>query len=342
VALEIEGSNPSVHPNTTAVVSSPLGGLNQELAVTLSTSRRRYVALMWPMTLSLMLAVALVAGIACGGGGSGKDTQKVMERFLEIGQTSDTNTKVFLDRLPPGLPDGLPEYPGSTLIASTLTTSNSQKGFGVLRDTDDPLDEVFQFYEDALDKAPWQIVLSSSPQDAGGIQFSSADDPNLAGALVIQPTTVDDGHLTIFLSIEGISVEATSTQKPFELGPSKPLPLGFPSQMPVIPGATITDTAWARSAGSQQWQVVFLIQKLPRDIIDYYRTELTSAGWTVTDQPAQGQTQIVSIDNALPDPPWGGTIAAGIFQQDPTYTQVVLQLTIGVQPTPAATPTTTP
>jgi hypothetical protein len=287
----------------------------------------------------------LVAGTACGGS-SDSNAQKAIERLLEIGQTSGTSTTVSFGKLPDGLPDGVPAYPDSTLLASTLTTGSGQKGFGILRDTGDPLDKVYQFYEDALDKAPWQITLSSSPQDLGGIQFASADDPSLVGTVVIQPALTDAGRLTVFLSIQTVSTEPTSTATPFQLGSSKALPAGFPAQIPVYPGATITDTAWARSSGALQWQVVFLVQKAPQDILDYYRTELTGRGFTVTDAPSQGGASILTIANNLAQPPWSGTIAVSLFQQDPSYVQTTLQLTIGSTPTPTTTPkpstTTTP
>lgn len=305
------------------------------------TFPRRFPILTWPALLFAVLALTLVTGTACGGG-SDENAKKAVERLMEIGQKPNITTKVTFGGLPEGLPDGLPMYPGSTLMASTVTTGGTQTGYGVLRDTGDPLDKVFQYYEQGLDKDPWLIMVSTSPKDGGEIQFTRANDPNVAGAVIIQPTASIEGHVTVFLSVETISTEATSTQKPFELGPSKPLPPGFPPQASIYPDATITDTAWARSSSSLQWQVIFLVQKSPQDVIDFYRTELAGKGWTVTDQPPQGQTLILSMDNVNAQPPWSGTIAVGLLQDDPSYTQTTLQVTIGSQPTPAAAATTTP
>ena len=36
-----------------------------------------------------------------------------MAKFLEVGQSPGTTNQVLVDKLPPDLPDGLPEYPGS-------------------------------------------------------------------------------------------------------------------------------------------------------------------------------------------------------------------------------------
>jgi hypothetical protein len=288
-----------------------------------------------------VLALTLVTGTACGGG-SDENARKAIERLIEISQKPGTTTKVTFGGMPEGLPDGIPMYPGSTLMASTVTTGGVQTGYGLLRDTGDPLDKVFQYYEQGLGTDPWLITLSGSQRDVAEIQFTSVNDSSLAGAVVIQPTASIEGHLSIFLSVETNSTEATSTQKPFQLGPSKPLPPGFPPQASIYPDATITDTAWARSTSSLQWQVTFLVQKSPQDVIDYYRTELRSKGLTVTDQPAQGQTLILSMDNVSAQPPWSGTIAVGLLQNDPSYTQTTLEVVIGSQPTPAAAATTTP
>ena len=305
------------------------------------TFPRRFPILTWPALLFAMLALTLVTGSACGGG-SDENARKAIERLMEIGQNPGIATKVTFGGMPEGLPDGLPMYPGSTLMASTVTTGGTQTGYGVLRDTGDPLDKVFQYYEQGLDKDPWLITVSSSPQDVAEIQFTSANDPNLAGAVIIQPAASIEGHLTVFLSIETVSTQPTSTQKPFELGPSKPLPPGLPTQVPIYPDVTVTDTAWARSTGLLQWQVIFVVQKPPQDVIDFYRTELTGGGWTVADQPPQGQTLILSMDNKLAQPPWSGNVAVGLLQDDPSYTQTALQVMIGSQPTPVATATTTP
>ena len=269
------------------------------------TFARRFSILTWPALLFAVLALTLVTGTACGGG-SDENARKAIERLMEIGQNPGVATKVTFGGLPVGLPAGLPMYPGSTLMASTVTTGGGQTGYGVLRDTGDPLDKVVQYYEQGLDTDPWLITVSTSPKDAAEIQFTGANDPNVAGAVIIQPAASIEGHLTVFLSIETVSTEATSTQKPFELGPSKPLPPGFPTQVPIYADATVTDTGWARSTSSLQWQVVFVVQKAPQDVIDFYRTELKAKGWTVTDQPAQGQTLILSMDNVNAHRPGAG------------------------------------
>ena len=291
--------------------------------------------------LALVLLVATAVAIACGGGDN-KDADQVLQRFMEIGQNPGATAEVMIGEVPSGLPADLPEYPGSSLIGSTVTTDAGTESISVLRETSDSLDNVLLYYEENLDTSPWEILLSTSQETFAAVQFGKLDDANLLGSIVIQSS--GDGKRSTILTSVQIAASETPTAKPFELGASKPLPRGFPAEMPVYPDITITDTAWARSTDTLDFQVNFLTKGSSQDVADFYRKELGSRGWTVTDQPSEtGQTGVLALtfEGKAPGQTWSGAISINVFEEDPSYTQVRLQVRIGPEasPTPAAVPT---
>jgi len=294
--------------------------------------------------LALMLLIGAAVAVACGGGDN-KDAEDVLQRFMEIGQNPGATAEVMIGEVPSGLPADLPEYPDSSLIGSTVTTDAGTESISVLRETSDSLDNVLLYYEENLDTSPWEILLSTSQETFAAVQFGKIDDANLLGSIVIQ-SSGDGERSTILLSLQLAESEAP-TAKPFELGASKPLPRGFPAEMPIYPDITITDTAWARSTDTLDFQVNFLTKSSSQDVADFYRKELGSRGWTVTDQPSQtGQAGATNLSFEgktanLPGQTWSGGISINVFEEDPSYTQVRLQVRIGPEasPTPAAVPT---
>jgi hypothetical protein len=294
--------------------------------------------------LTLVLLTATAVAIACGGGDN-KDAEQVLQRFMEIGQNPGATAEVMIGEVPSGLPAGLPEYPDSSLIGSTVTTDAGTESISVLRETSDSLDNVLLYYEENLDASPWEILLSTSQETFAAVQFGKTDDANLLGSIVIQSS--GDGKSSTILTSVQFAASETPTAKPFELGASKPLPRGFPAEMPIYPDNTITDTAWARSTDALDFQVNFLTKSSSQDVADFYRKELASRGWTVTDQPSQtGQASATNLSFEgktanLPGQTWSGDISINLFEEDPSYTQVRLQVRIGPEasPTPAAVPT---
>ena len=297
----------------------------------------RLISVLFAGVLVVVGAAGLVAS-ACGG--SNDEAVAAVERLLQVGQSPDTTTQVLLGKLPPGLPDGLPEYPGSKLIGSTVTTSSSLQGLGVLRESNDPVDQIYAFYEQALSVLPWEVQLSTFPGKVAGVQFSNQDYPSMRGAVVIQPSSSDDAKSMIFLSVQ--SVSGTATAEPFQLDVSKPLPLNWPQQIPVYTDATITDTGWGTTATTYEWQITFLAQAAPKDIIEFYRTQLTALGFTVADETPQGQESAISFQIAKPPETWSGAVTVQAFAQDPTYAQATVQVSIAPGGTPQSSGTPAP
>jgi len=300
---------------------------------------RRPRAFLFLSLLVIVLAAGIALAFGCGGGSSNQEAESAVAKLLQVGQSPGTTNEVLIDKSPADLPDGLPEYPGSKLIGSTITTSGGAEGLGVLRETGDPVDKVYAFYEQALDTDPWEIQISSFPAETAGLQFVNINDSNMAGAVVIQSSGDDDSGSLIFTSIQK-AIEAP-TSEPFKLEPSKPLPRGWPGQVPLYPNATITGTAWGRSVGAGEWQISFLAETTLTDVIDFYRTELTSAGFVVTDEPPQGEASVLSFKNELTPEIWNGAISAQAFADDPAYALGTIQLSISsaAATQPSGTPT---
>ena len=285
----------------------------------------------------VLLAVAAAVG-ACGGGGSDEKAEEVIKRFLEVGQNPGATIEVIVGKPPPDLPSGLPQYPGASIIGAAVTTDTGQKGYSVVGETSDPLDNVLLFFEDALEQPPWQIVFSTSQEGFAGMQFGSQDDPSFRGSVVIQVST-DKKRCSIFLSAQVVGEEASP--QPFELGASKPLPRGFPSEMPLYPDMTVTDTAWGRSGDITSFEVKFLTKSSPQDVIAFYRNDLQSrGGWSLTEKPIQGTAVGFSFEHNAEGQTWSGNIDADLFAEDPTFTQGSVRLRIGpeINPTPTASP----
>jgi hypothetical protein len=288
--------------------------------------------------LSLPLTLVLAS---CGGddGGGNEDAETVIERFLGLGQEPGSTIDVTLGGVPSDLPSGLPEYPGSSLLGSTVSESQGEKGYTVLRETSDPPEQVFLFYEEALEKDPWQIVLSTSVEGFAALQFSKIDDANLLGGVIVQ--SAEDGRTAILTSVQTVDEQAGEAE-PYEPGASKTLPRGFPAEIPLYPDMIVTETAWARSPGAMDFQVTFITKDSSDDVLGFYRSELSSDGWTVTDETGEAGTAALSFQSTALGGTWSGSLTANVFDKEPSYTQARLLLRIAAEGQPSSTPTPTP
>ena len=84
----------------------------------------------------------------------------------------------------------------------------------------------------------------------------------------------------------------------------------------------------------------------PEDVLDFYRTEMKSLGWTVTEEtPADsttGEAPALTFENTALGSTWTGNVAAATFMSDTTYTQGRLQLSISAETAESPSSLTTP
>ena len=307
VALEIEGSNPSVHPI-----------LSQRDSILLKHS---FASI--PFAALAVAALALTLA-ACGGGDSDQ-TSRIVDRLLTSGQVEDTQVQTFVGEMPADLPWELPRYPGSEVLASFVLEQTGSSAYFIMLDSDDASDEILQFYEGALNEDPWQVEGSTSSTQTMALQFSKVDDANVTGGMAVD--SLPEGGSGIVVSVEQAK-EASASAEPFKLEASRPLPPNFPSDVPLYPDSTVTETTWLRSPGGVDFLVTFLTTDAQEDVMGFYREDFSGRGFTVTDEESSGFELTLSFT----DPATGelsGSVTADTFAEDAAYTQVSLQVHVG-------------
>ena len=276
--------------------------------------------------LPLLLVGGLALAACAGGGDSEETTARVVERLLRLGQDPNADIHAYVKELPEGLPGGLPRYPDSKLIASFVIQSADQDSFFVIYDSADAPDEVLHYFEEALEEDPWQVEGSTSSDELVALQFSKVDDASFSGGVAINSST-EDGRSSILLTVQALLGEKREREEePFALGESKGLPSMFPAEVPIYPGATVTDTAWLRSPGNLDFAVTFLTRDPQDAVIDFYRKEFTNLGWEVLDEGGSGFGLAISFSDA--DDTVSGSVVADLFPDDDRYTRVGLQVKV--------------
>jgi len=273
----------------------------------------------------LAAAVLALALAGCGGGADGDQTARIVERLLTSGQDQNTQVRTFVGEMPSEMPWDVPRYPGSKVLASFVLEQAGQSTYFIMLDSDDAADQVLQFYEGAFDEDPWQVEGFISGREAMAIQFSKIDDANVSGGLSVDG--LSEGGSGAVLSVQQIEESGAQEEQPFELGASRPLPSTFPSEVPLYPGATVTDTTWLRSAGGVEFLVTLLTTDAQEDVVKFYRGEFADRGFTVADEAGEGSAVVLSFSQ----PATGGLegrLTADVFQEDAAYTQVDVQLQV--------------
>ena len=305
------------------------------------------------LLLAGLLLVPVLAGCADG---ENERTAGVIHRLL-LAATSDGSGDLesFVGRLPDGLAVTPPQYPGAELIMSnrqpapTSDAPDEDAGdvpqptlYLIVLDTADEREQVFAFYEEALDTDPWQLEVSFSTEQLDTLQFSNVDDADIAGAVSIARGGEDE-RTSILISLQDAGA-FREEEPPFELRASLPVPRAFPSDVPGYEGATITSTAFYREPGNESFLLVFLTTDSQDEVLAFYRETFQRRGWTVTDGAPVGLAESIEFRGE------GGDIEGGLsadrFSRDRSYTEARLELRVnparepaddGEEPTPEPT-----
>ncbi len=306
----------------------------------------------WPGLLLLAVVPAIVVGLvvylaapkkssAPAGSATG-----IVEGFLRFGGDPSTTVQSFGGQLPSDFPRVLPSYSGSNLVSSYEVGGSSGTSYLAIYQTPDGPDAVLSFYRGLLSKDPWQIGTYRSSQDSVGVQFTNSQQPNIQGDISASSSTTDN-LTTIYVAYQDSSALPAASSQKFSLPASKPLPPGFPSDIPLYNGkqpSTVIETYLDASSGSPSFLVSSLTKDDKTQVMDYYKGELQKRGWTVTDSTDPSQGPGVGVDfNDAAGQQLSGSIHADAFNQDPSYTRVDLLVQVGPPPgtptPPAATPT---
>jgi hypothetical protein len=289
---------------------------------------------------ALAVVPALIVGIAvfalAGGSSSNGDgsAAAIVDGFLRLEPSADQTVESFKGELPPDMPE-IPVYDGAKPVVSySIVTPEGTNHFAVLT-TKASVDEVFEWFRENLDADPWQVEVGQSSADGVGIRFSRPDNADVSGIITIHHSELDD-ITSIFLTYEDVSAALTpgTGSVPFAAGSSRPLPPGFPSDIPVYEqedGSIVLDTYFERAQGGQFFAVTFLTKDSQDDVIGFYTDEFGGRGWTTTDTSPGGTSFAVSIEFADKEQTLSGQISADSFEDDSAYTKVemVVQVTSG-------------
>ena len=277
--------------------------------------------------------------VASSGGGSdtprlGADVANVINAFSQ-GEAGALTTR-YEGQSPPGLPADLPTYPGAKVVSSIAQVRGDDVSYLVVYDTRDARDNVAAHFSGALGADPWQIDGGQDGGESTLHQFSKIDDANVAG-LVLVAESKDDELTTIIESVQIISGAKDRKPTPVAARDSRPLPVGFPGDVPSYGGATLIESAYQKKAGAQSFAVSFITKDAASGVLDFYRDELGSAKLNVTDGDASqsGLEDAEAIQFSDDKSQLAGAIVVGKFAEDAAYTRIDVQVRVAkAAPTP--------
>jgi hypothetical protein len=288
-------------------------------------------------TLALVLIPAIVVGAGAwflasvlgGGDGDGQERasgniSNVINAFSQGGE--GTTVHRYEGELPPGYPEDVPEYPGAELIASLVQLGGGSAGYLVVYDTKDNRDDVAAYFQEQFDQDPWQVDAGRDTRDSALAQFSKIDDADITG-LVLSADSLDNDLTTIVVSIQ-VASGADAINEDFEPGVTKPLPQGFPEELPQYPDSVIIESAFQNEPRASSYIVSFVTRDSVANVMDFYRDDFQQKQWTVTDgdtsnsslQEAEG----IDFTTTSDEGDLTGNVTAGEFAEDENYTQVDL------------------
>ena len=300
-----------------------------------------------PLLTSVLAASLLLT--ACAGEGDDERAADLIHRMVVAARANDSGTvERFVGELPEGLPVEPPLYLDADLIVSSrilglpIAADDEQADAGedsapftalyfIVLDTDDDREEIFAFYQVALDQDPWQLDASASTQEQDFLEFSKVEDLDIAGRVQIVPGE-DGGRTSIFISLQDSG--ALAAEEPsFEPGPNLPLPSRLPDELPAYPGAIITSTAFQRGPASESFLLIFLTTDSQDAVLAYYKEEFDQLGWTVTEPEAIGSEERLRFEDEAGT--IEGELVADRFLQDDQYVEVDLRIQVSPAQEPA-------
>ncbi|MGH7622561.1 MAG: hypothetical protein ACREMU_09505, partial [Gemmatimonadaceae bacterium] len=245
---------------------------------------------MWLLAAAVLLPAIIVgvvvwfiASSVSGGSSASTHTNQDVASILNAfsSQQGTTSTR-FEGKLPPDVPSGIPTYPGSKVVSALRQVQGSDASYLVVYDTADARDKVANYFDGKLDADPWQLQGGQSDVNGTVQQFSSIKDPNLSG-LVLVSASKDNKVTTILESIQVVSGAASAPKEAYSPGASKPLPNGFPANVPEYPGAVNISTAYQKQPQGNQYIISLVTRDDAAKVLDFYRGKFKDNGWTVAD-----------------------------------------------------------
>jgi len=331
-----ETTAPGVQSDPSAVAVGESVAAAPTVAFEVAAPKRSRSLPKWLPLVALAIVPALIVGaivffVAGGSNGGDTDAARIVDGLVRLNGSEGMTT--YEGELPPEFADDFPIY-GDVVVSIAIAGQEGTSYFIVLA-SDDDATEIYDYYSRELDEGAWQVEFGSSGDEVSGVSFLRPDNPDITGQVSIFRSGID-GKTAMYVSLEDISQTTLpgSSDKPFVLGASRPLPPGFPNDIPIYKateGTTVIETGFQRGQGGQLFLVTFLTKDSQDDVIEFYTQEFEKRGWNVNegvldtnfalgidfdDGPSQGITGSVNADN---------------FDDDESYTKV--DLFIQVSPT---------
>jgi hypothetical protein len=280
------------------------------------------------------LVTALVAGGAVwllagrdDGSSSGSSTTAGSLLHAFTAGSEGVETRRFEGQLPPGYPDSIPEYRDAPIEASVLQIQGDGLGFIAVQSTSRSRDDVAEEMRELYNADPWQIDLGQDGREATLYQFTKIDDPDISG-LVLLTQSKGGAETTIITSVQLATGAEGVEDEPFVAVDGRPIPDGYPSEMPVFEGSIVVESAFQNDAEGKSFAVTYITTTEIDEVVDFYRDGLEAAGLTVTDGDAT--TSVLEDAQALSFTDEAGElvgeVAIGQFPLDDGYTQIDVQV----------------
>ena len=157
-----------------------------------------------------LVALAGLVGAACDNSDDAERmaAQRLFRNYLLIEDPSaeaDVRVQGFVDQLPPDfrVPDGL------TLLGSAFTDTDLRRELIVGWESDIAANDLFEFYNEALDESPWSIESDPRVRRIDFIRFVDEDNSGFTGELRIAQEGND--AVVILIAREFIQTDSTPT-----------------------------------------------------------------------------------------------------------------------------------
>jgi hypothetical protein len=283
-----------------------------------------------------LLSVLAVAS-ACGGGGGKEIT-------LPGG---GGNVKVTTGgELPSDFPADFPIFKDANLTGTVKGEQEGQSGYFATWDTDASVQDVTDFYKDALDKEPWKTSGVFTSSEGTVITFARTDNESFGGGVTVGSSD-DKTQFVVFMGEgvgaapteeAGVAEEPTAEQAATpegeqpaaqaELPEEVALPNDYPSDVAPIPdGARVTQASSYTTEGNTSFAVDYLTKDDPESVADFYDSKVPGNGWSQTSRISSNGEIYVGYENQAE----GSQLALSIAPSSDYdgYTEVTIVLTTG-------------
>ncbi len=159
----------------------------------------------------ILFAIVVIfglAGVACDSSDDAERlaAQRLFRNYLiaeDPGAEADVRVQGFVDELPPDFP----VFEGLTLLGSAFTDTELRRELIVGWESDIAANDIFEFYNEALDESPWSIESDPRVNRIDFIRFVDEDNSAFSGELRIAQE--GDDAVVVLIAREFVQSDST-------------------------------------------------------------------------------------------------------------------------------------